>query len=74
MCRAIAFEIAHDKLKLLHRDISYNNVMIVKTPDGDRGILIDWDYAIFLDRASDEVRSERAVSAADIYFPLQKKR
>ncbi|KAK7030407.1 hypothetical protein VNI00_014151 [Paramarasmius palmivorus] len=38
-----AHEVAYEKAKILHRDVSTGNIMI--SPDGKRGFLIDWEFS-----------------------------
>ncbi|KAJ2031537.1 hypothetical protein H4S03_006582 [Coemansia sp. S3946] len=48
-----------DKCKILHRDISDNNILVVRMKDGTvRGLLIDFDCAIDLSKEKMEVRGE----------------
>ncbi|KAJ2775686.1 hypothetical protein IWQ57_000256 [Coemansia nantahalensis] len=43
----------HSRCKILHRDISPNNFLVVRGSDGlPRGLLIDFDYAISVKRTS----------------------
>ncbi|KAJ2057197.1 hypothetical protein GGI17_005772, partial [Coemansia sp. S146] len=47
------------KCKILHRDISDNNILVVRMEDGTvRGLLIDFDCAIDISRDKKEVRGE----------------
>ncbi|KAJ2104197.1 hypothetical protein GGI09_000244 [Coemansia sp. S100] len=48
-----------DKCKILHRDISDNNILVVRMKDDTvRGLLIDFDCAIDLSKEKMEVRGE----------------
>ncbi|KAJ2886673.1 hypothetical protein H4R27_000462 [Coemansia aciculifera] len=48
-----------DKCKILHRDISNNNILVVRMEDGTvRGLLIDFDCAIDISRDKKDVRGE----------------
>ncbi|KAJ2037483.1 hypothetical protein H4S04_007259 [Coemansia sp. S16] len=48
-----------DKCKILHRDISDNNILVVRMKDGTvRGLLIDFDCAIDISKEKTEVRGE----------------
>lgn len=33
---------------VLHRDCSLHNAMIADGPDGSVGLLIDWEFAVFI--------------------------
>ncbi|KAJ2804884.1 hypothetical protein H4R20_002322, partial [Coemansia guatemalensis] len=44
---------------IMHRDISVNNIMVVQTDDGPRGLLIDFDCAFDSSVARSPVRPER---------------
>lgn len=50
----IAHQEAYEKSKVLHRDISINNILISK--DGEHGVLYDWDLAI---TRKEEVKPQR---------------
>ncbi|KAJ1718071.1 hypothetical protein LPJ61_006888 [Coemansia biformis] len=45
-----------DKCRILHRDISDNNIMFVRKGDKIRGVLIDMDYATTRDDARRDVQ------------------
>ncbi|KAJ2075199.1 hypothetical protein GGH13_000785 [Coemansia sp. S155-1] len=48
-----------DKCKILHRDISDNNILVVRMKDGSVcGLLIDFDCAIDVSKEKTEVRGE----------------
>ncbi|KAJ2833377.1 hypothetical protein GGI24_000872 [Coemansia furcata] len=47
-----------DKCKILHRDISDNNILIVRRGDEARGLLIDFDCAIDMSEAKKDARCE----------------
>ncbi|KAJ2115171.1 hypothetical protein IW146_002515 [Coemansia sp. RSA 922] len=48
-----------DKCNILHRDISDNNILVVRMKDGTvRGLLIDFDCAIDISKDKTEVRGE----------------
>ncbi|KAJ8703460.1 hypothetical protein PTI98_002082 [Pleurotus ostreatus] len=44
-----AHQLAYDVLNILHRDISAGNILM-STQKPPRGILIDWDHCIFMDK------------------------
>ncbi|KAJ2833398.1 hypothetical protein GGI24_000867 [Coemansia furcata] len=47
-----------DKCKILHRDISDNNILIVRKNNTVRGLLIDFDCAIDMSEAKKDARCE----------------
>ncbi len=62
----------YDK-RYLHRDVSINNVVLAERDDDVfeqvykrlQGFLIDYDYAIFMDRLNSDARAEVTVSPCD---------
>lgn len=54
--------------KLIHRDISIANVMLEPFGDLFRGLLIDYDYAIHLDRVGGAAAGRRTVSKCRIPY------
>ncbi|KDQ30006.1 hypothetical protein PLEOSDRAFT_1036541, partial [Pleurotus ostreatus PC15] len=45
----LAHQLAYDVLHILHRDISAGNILM-STQKPPRGILIDWDHCIFMNK------------------------
>ena len=49
-----AAQTAFDKARIIHRDISLGNIMIVRDKEGiDSGILIDWELCIMVESDDD---------------------
>jgi hypothetical protein len=60
-----AHELLCTEKRILHRDISYNNIMLYSDVPGTlrHGLLIDYDYASPLDRGGDYSEGDRTVSS-----------
>ena len=66
----LAHRHAHDKAKVLHRDISVGNIMITKE---GRGLLVDFDLSKFLDAdAGGESQVERMACSTTTLFDSSK--
>ncbi|KAJ2618393.1 hypothetical protein GGI26_006569 [Coemansia sp. RSA 1358] len=49
----------YTECKILHRDISDNNILVVRDEDGIHGLLIDYDCAVDLEKPRQTMRPER---------------
>lgn len=55
-----AYEDALQKAKVMHRDISESNILLVRSASGEvRGILIDWDHSTIWDPCGGKNNSRR---------------
>jgi serine/threonine protein kinase len=77
-CFALALKTLATEKKLVHRDISYNNILLQEPQDGDDkhegyrcGLLIDLEYAASLVTAQTTSPGRRTVSAKLTHIILQ---
>jgi hypothetical protein len=72
-CSSLVLKILATEKQLVHRDISYNNILLLEPKDGDgkeenrRGLLIDLEYAATIVTAQGMASGRRTVSTL---FPL----
>ena len=66
--------IAHTAIRILHkngivhRDISFRNILLYNHSGVPRGLLIDYDYAVSIERAETTAIAERTVRISNIFY------
>ncbi|KAF8258100.1 hypothetical protein EI94DRAFT_1624789, partial [Lactarius quietus] len=64
----LAHKAAYWNCRILHRDISPNNILLTKCPKFGGGLLIDWDHCNMVHDPDNPTGGERQFTCTVCYF------